>query len=152
MQENSNDLWTNKQKTLHRWLALPKKERKPKTIELLALEIDVDPATLYRWRRLDGFMDEVRKLIREQLDDDLSEIYSALRRESRKGSFQHIKLSLELAGDYVERSEVKIDDQLDDSARAARIATILNGARERRDRQSTESGSDDMATVAGATK
>lgn len=140
------------QQTLQRWLALPKKDRKPKTIELLAFELNVDPATLWRWRRSEGFMDEVKKLIREQLDDDLAEIYSALRRESKKGSFQHIKLSLELSGDYVERSELKVDDQLDDAARAARVAAIFNSARERRDRQSAESRPDDLATATRTTE
>lgn len=140
------------QEILQRWLATTKKERKPKTIELLASELGVDPATLWRWRRSDGFMDEVRKLIREQLDDDLAEIYGSLRREAKKGSFQHIKLSLELSGDYVERSELKVDDQLDDAARAARVAAIFNSARERRDRQLAEGGPDDLASIAGATK
>lgn len=52
---------------------------------------------------------------------------------------------------FVERNEVKIDDALDDAARTAKLAAILNAARERRDRQTIEGRSDDMETAAGAT-
>lgn len=106
MKESKENDWTSEQRTFQQWLALPKKERKPKTIELLAFELDVGPVTLYRWKKLDGFYSEVRKLIKDNLQDDLSEIYAALRREAKSGSFQHIKMALELAGDYVEKQEI----------------------------------------------
>ena len=100
---NNNNLWSAGQIALQRWLALPKRERKPKTARLLSTELGVDEATLYRWRKVEGFNDEVRKLIKENLDDDLPDVYAALRREAKAGSFQHIKLALELTGDYVQK-------------------------------------------------
>lgn len=106
MQESNEVIWTTDQITLQRWLALPKRERNPKTMGLLAKLLGVDEATLYRWRKLAGFVDEVRNLIKDNLKDDLADIYAALRKEAKAGSFQHIKLSLELVGDYVERQEL----------------------------------------------
>jgi len=103
MQSNSDNIWTTDQITLQRWLAMPKRDRKPKTFALLADQIGVDEVTLYRWRKIDGFNDEVRKLIKGNLDDDLPDVYAALRREAKAGSFQHIKLALELTGDYVQK-------------------------------------------------
>lgn len=95
--------WTDEQVFYQRWLATPRRARKPKTTELLADKLNIGVATLYRWRKLDGFPDEVRKVIKENLSDDLPEIYDALRREAKAGSYQHIKLSLELVGDYVQK-------------------------------------------------
>lgn len=112
MQESNDVVWTIEQKRLQQWLALPKRERKPKTIDDFARELGADPATLHRWKKLDGFADEVRKLIRDYLEDELSEIYGALKREAKGGSYQHIKLALELVGDYVERKEVDVSGEL----------------------------------------
>lgn len=105
MQPNDKPTWTDQQIVLQQWLALPKRERKPKTTEQLAAALGVDRTTLFRWRRIPGFMDEVKSLIRDHLDIDLSDVYTALRREAKRGSFQHIRLILELVGDYVERQE-----------------------------------------------
>lgn len=105
MKENEVVNWTIDQINFQRWLALPRRERKPKTMDALALQFSVGAVTLYRWKQLPGFVDEVRKLSREFLSDDLPDIYAALRKEAKAGSFQHIKLALELADGYVEKSE-----------------------------------------------
>jgi hypothetical protein len=137
MSEKPPDVWTIDQIILQQWLALPKKDRKPKTMGLLAESLGVDPMTLTRWKKLDGFMDEVRQVIRSELQDDLSEIYSALRREAKTGSYQHIKLALELTGDYVERSQQDINANVQgratvthviDSTTAGNIFDILKAA------------------------
>lgn len=107
-QQNESTNWTAAQARYQQWLALPKKERKPKTIELLAQELGLDRVSMWRWRKLDGFMDEVKLLIRGQLGDDLPEIYGALRTQAKKGSFPHIKLALELAGEYVEKQKLDV--------------------------------------------
>ena len=103
MLKSEDVFWTADQITLQQWLALPKRERKPKTLGLLASSLGIEQNTLTRWKQLDGFMDEVRKFIRSELEDDISEIYGALRKEAKAGSFQHIKLALELNGDYVQK-------------------------------------------------
>lgn len=120
MQEN----WTPNQLKFIEWLATPKQDRKPETVELLAEELGVNPATMWRWKKLDGFQDAVNALARASVGSRLPEVYGALLREAEKGSFQHIKLALELSGDYVERSETKISGNLefnaDEAAKAAR--------------------------------
>lgn len=42
----------------------------------------------------------------QHLKNDLAEIYQALAREAKGGSFQHIKLALEVTGEHVDRHEV----------------------------------------------
>ena len=93
--------WTEKQRVYIEWLACPRYERIPPTQEMLAASVGVDPATLWRWSKLDGFQDEVNKLARQSIGKKLPEVYGALLREAEKGEFQHIKLLLELAGEYV---------------------------------------------------
>lgn len=102
MQTEAANIWTDQQIYLQQWLALPKRNRKPKTHGELAAHLGVDITTLTRWKKLEGFAGEVRKLIRDNLEDELSEIYGALKREAKAGSYQHIKLALELVGDYTE--------------------------------------------------
>ena len=94
--------FTAGQLRLIEWLALPKYDRQPPNLAMLAAEIGVDERTLYRWQKLDGFTDEVNKLARQSIGKKLPEVYGALLREAEKGEFQHIKLLLELAGEYTE--------------------------------------------------
>ncbi len=98
--------WSAKQLKFQEWLATPRYERVPPTQQLLAQELGVNHTTLSRWKAQDGFMDAVIALSETLLQNDLPEIYGALAREAKQGSFQHIKLALELTGRYVERQEV----------------------------------------------
>jgi len=92
------------------WLARTKYDRTPPTQALFAEELRVRPETLSRWRRIPELGEAVTERARDLLGDDLPEIYGALRREAIQGSFQHIKLSLELTGEYVERRQnINID-------------------------------------------
>lgn len=106
--QDLQEIWTPKQSKLIEWLATPKQDRKPETIELLAERLDVNAATLHRWKKQDGFQDAVNALTRSEVSARLPEVYGALLREAEKGSFQHIKLVLELSGDYVEKNETKV--------------------------------------------
>jgi hypothetical protein len=90
------------------WLANTKYDRKPATHELLAKEIGVTSRTLRRWKSKPELQEAVRNRTRELLGDDLPEIYGALRREAAKGSFQHIKLALEMLGEYTENQTVTL--------------------------------------------
>jgi len=101
------------------WLANTKYDRKPATQELLAKEIGVAARTLVRWKKQPELQEAVRQRTRELLGDDLPEILGALRREATKGSFQHVKLALEMLGEYTDnqiitlRMEKEIDAILD---------------------------------------
>lgn len=139
MQEN----WTPNQLRLMEWLATPKQERNPETVELLAEAMGVNPATTWRWRKLDGFQDAVNAMARANVGDRLPEIYGALLREAEKGSYQHIKLTLELSGDYIERSETKISGSLEFNADdAAKAAKELAAFEEQSSRAKSESAED----------
>lgn len=100
--------FTEKQQQYIAWLAQTKYERKPVTEQLFAVEIGISDRTLRRWKNSPEFRQAVTTQARQFLSDNLPEIYGALRREAEKGSFQHIKLSLELAGEYT--NTVKVDD------------------------------------------
>ena len=90
------------------WLAASKYERSPTTEALLARELGIADRTLRRWKLLPGFKQAIRQRAREYLGDDIPEVYAALRREAIKGNFHHIKLALELTGEYTDK--VRIED------------------------------------------
>jgi len=66
--------------------------------------------TLRNWKKKPGLQEAVLQRTRELLGDRLPEIYGALGREAEKGSFQHIKLAMEMLGEYVERQEISGKD------------------------------------------
>ncbi len=82
------------------WLAIPREERSPPTQDLLASKMSINRRTLYRWRQEEDLQKAVLQRARDFLSDDLPNIYGALRREAKKGSYQHIKLALEMTGEY----------------------------------------------------
>ena len=88
------------------WLATTKYNRKPATQELLADELGLNRKTLTRWKKIPELQEAVLQRARDMLGNSLPEIYAALDREAQKGSFQHIKLSMEMTGEYVERKEL----------------------------------------------
>jgi hypothetical protein len=98
--------WTPNQTKLIRWLARPESLREPRTHAELAKDLGVGERTLYRWKELPGLTSAVAELAREHLEDDLPEVYHALTKKAKRGSFQHIKLVLELAGHCSGRKEV----------------------------------------------
>lgn len=61
----------------------------------IAQELSVQPATISRWRRLDGFMEEVIRRARKKLKHDMPEVYKALSKRSKAGESRHIKIYLE---------------------------------------------------------
>lgn len=93
--------WTEQQRQFIEWLAIPRFERVPPTQEMMAQQLGVDNATLWRWKKLDGFLDEVNKLARQSVRASLPAVYGALIRQAEAGEYQHIKLLLEIAGEYV---------------------------------------------------
>jgi len=79
-----------------RWLATPEMEREPKTLEDLATEIGVRPATILKWRsrKLDALAAEETRM---KLFERLPEVYDVLAREAADGSPEHMKLFLTVA-------------------------------------------------------
>jgi hypothetical protein len=98
--------WTSDQLNFQQWLALPAKLRKPKTQRQLADQFGVHEATLSDWKKMPGFRDAVNALALDLVRDDVANIVAALVREAKKGSAQHIKMALEMAGLYTEKLEI----------------------------------------------
>lgn len=90
------------------WLAYGRMYREPPTEALFAKQIGVNPKTLYRWRQGQNgfteqeFWDAVTLRSRELNKQAVSNVFGSLRDFAEKGSFQHQKLLLELAGEYQE--------------------------------------------------
>lgn len=100
----SEDLeWTPEQWALIAWDASPLMERDPITQQGLADQLGVTTRTLQNWRKLPYFRAQVRAIAKKYLEKHLPNIYYALADQASRGSFPHIKLALELMGEYVER-------------------------------------------------
>jgi hypothetical protein len=78
------------------WLSVPEDKREPKTLEDLAAEIGVRPATIQRWRsrKLDSFAAEETRM---KLFERLPEVYDVLAKGAADGSPEHMKLFLTVA-------------------------------------------------------
>ena len=89
---NARELTTDQMKVL-RWLSRPENEREPKTLEDLATEIGVRPATILKWRsrKLDALAAEETRM---KLFEHLPEVYDVLAKGAADGSPEHMKLFL----------------------------------------------------------
>ncbi len=114
--------WSANQRKFMVWLAVPSKMREPATQGEFAKVIGVVDSTLSRWKRETGFGADVGRLSRELLKDDLPDIFGALKREAKAGSFQHIKLALEVAGEHTDEVNLNVSDRR--IAIASRLAAI----------------------------
>jgi DNA-binding MurR/RpiR family transcriptional regulator len=95
---NARELTTDQMKVL-RWLSSPENEREPKTLDDLAAEIGVRPATILKWRsrKLDALAAEETRM---KLFEHLPEVYEVLAREAADGSPEHMQLFLRVACGY----------------------------------------------------
>ena len=89
------------------WLATSKYERVPPSQKQLAAKLGIREETICRWKRDNDFMAAITARARELLGSNLPEIYAALNREGEKGSFQHIKLIMEMTGEYSPKQEIE---------------------------------------------
>src|ERR687889_190458 len=81
------------------WLASPDNEREPKTLEDLATDIGVRPATILKWRsrKLDALAAEETRM---KLFEHLPEVYDVLAKGAADGSPEHMKLFLTVASGH----------------------------------------------------
>lgn len=98
--------WTPNQVRFQEWLALPEVERLPLTQRMLAQELQINEATLSRWRKLPGFEAEVQRIIKENFGDALADVIGAFKSEAKKGSYNHQKLYFEMLGMYTPKQEL----------------------------------------------
>ena len=92
---NARELTTDQMRVVS-WLTTPRDQREPNTIEELAKEIRVRPATILKWRsrKLDALAAEE---IRMKLFEHLPEVYDVLAKRAADGSPEHMKLFLTVA-------------------------------------------------------
>jgi hypothetical protein len=78
------------------WLSVPEDKREPKTLEDLATEIGVRPATILKWRSrtLDTLAAEEARM---RLLEHLPGVYRTLANKAEDGSHEHIRLFLNIA-------------------------------------------------------
>lgn len=103
--------WSPRQQRFIAWLALPEELRDPRFQQDLAGELGVKRETLSRWKRIPGLTAEAARFARELLKDELPAIFGTLVKEAKSGSFQHIKLVLEVAGEYEESLNLNHNDK-----------------------------------------
>jgi hypothetical protein len=90
------------------WLAHGKVFRSPPTQALFAKSINVNEATLTRWKKgqngfsKDDFWNAVTARSKELMFEALPDVFAAVVSQAEMGNFQHAKLILEMAGEYQE--------------------------------------------------
>lgn len=92
--------WSANQLAFQAWLATPSELREIKTQKELAEHLGLNENTLGRWKKLDGFYEAVNKIAMGVIKEYAVDILSALVKEAKSGSYQHIKLFLEVAELY----------------------------------------------------
>jgi len=125
---------TKRQRLFVEWLATSKYDRIPTTQRQLAGDLGVPELPLSRWKKIPGLMDLVIATARGFIHDRLPEIYAALAREAEKGSFQHIKLSLEVTGEHEDSSHVDVttkgeslnEQRNSDEIRAEAVVSVID--------------------------
>jgi hypothetical protein len=68
-----------------------------------AKENGVNPATLWKWKQIPEFRQEVQDLITASLGDDYHDVMYSFKRQARKGSFAHQRMYFEMMGLYVQK-------------------------------------------------
>lgn len=76
----------------------------------IAVEIEIRPETLSRWRQDPAFLEAIYTRSRELLKDALPNIYKVLVAKAMEGSYAHAKLILEHL-DNVEKNAIISRDQ-----------------------------------------
>lgn len=83
------------------------------TFDEIAVELDIDKATLWRWRRVEAFQKAVTDLSYSCLKDELPRVYRSLADKAIDGNVKAMELLLKYAGNFVEKIETKVTSDLD---------------------------------------
>jgi hypothetical protein len=102
---------------------------------MLAEQMHTHEENLSRWKRIDGFYEAVNAAARANLVEYLPSIYGALIKKADEGHFEHIKLVLELTGEYT-KTQKNVNENngamlvrfvVEDSASATRPLLLEQG-------------------------
>ena len=81
-------------------LADPAEKRDQKAI---AKGLGVTRKTLYEWRKLEGFWEEVGKLVQDGTAQRMSRVWDKLMNQCERGNVQAMRLLFQLRGELVEK-------------------------------------------------
>lgn len=101
------DKWTAKQRRLMEILADPNEKH---TQEDIAAELRVTRRTLWNWRHLEGFEEEVGKLVRDHMNLSIPRIHGALQRKAERGDVPAATLIFKLRGELIDRQQVEVHE------------------------------------------
>lgn len=104
--------WSPEQVEFMLWLAMPKRARSLKTQQQFAKHVGVHETTLSDWKRIDGFMAEVKKISVSLIDNDVPEIIHKVVAQAKGGSLAHQQMILEMAGVYVQKQRIELTQPL----------------------------------------
>lgn len=108
---------TEQQKIFAAWLSLPKSQRKPRTQELLANELEVNGMTLSRWKKLPAVQAEVDNTHIRKLKDRMGEIYDALVEHAINGKHpKYMEMVFQLEKGQFGKKEVQVNLSQADAA------------------------------------
>lgn len=110
MSQNVTEFSPNQLKAIF-WFATPEQARNPKTQQEFADKLGVRRETVSRWYNDASVRAEINRVARKELAKHLPEVYETLRKLAIKGSFQHMKLYLELLEEYSEEVNVNVNDK-----------------------------------------
>lgn len=100
MEPKTTKEWSPEQAEFMFWLAMPKRARKLKTQQKFAAHVGVHESTLSDWKKIDGFMAEVKQISISLVDHDVPDIIHKMVSQAKGGSFIHQQMILEMAGVY----------------------------------------------------
>ena len=91
------------------WLAIPKEMREPRTQKEFAVQLNVQPETLSRWKKDPALQDQVYEVARAYLENRLPEIMHGIGEKAAAGEYKFVILALELTGRYNQAITVRTD-------------------------------------------
>ena len=91
------------------WLAVPRQLRHPKTQKEFAARLDVCPDTLSRWKKDPDLQAQVYTLAHKRLENSLPDVLGVIIDNAMAGSYQFVKLILELTQKYSIKITVQSD-------------------------------------------
>lgn len=82
-------------------------------IDEVAEECGVSRQTIWKWKKDEQIWDRVYQLAYEMLNKNVPQVYGALSKKAIAGNTKAIELYLKFLGMYVERTETKVEANVD---------------------------------------
>ena len=98
-----------------------------KSISQVAMEVGVDPKTMYNWRCDHKFMDAIYERYMVVFGGELPAVLSAMVREAKAGNVQAGRLVLEHSGKLVKNVNVTIDSPFEKWLKKVDDAEVVDG-------------------------